>query len=108
MKLLYCEKCQDVVRLIEKERTCRCGLSGGRYIDDLNAEYWGDSAYPIGFANTSFLAAKNAIKACRVVKDERLKALIHDEDRVFIAFTIPDVCETMKKVRKPRKDRKNS
>ena len=33
MKLIYCEKCQDVVRLFQPEmRYCQCRLCGGKYI----------------------------------------------------------------------------
>lgn len=36
MKLLYCTKCGDVVRLIHtKWRKCECGKSGGQYNVDL-------------------------------------------------------------------------
>ena len=30
MKLLNCRRCDDVVKLVEDERSCECGLSHGR------------------------------------------------------------------------------
>ena len=50
MKLLYCPRCLDIVRLMRHERTCECGAVSGRYIDNSNAEYAG-GAMPIGLAN---------------------------------------------------------
>jgi hypothetical protein len=42
MKLIFCEKCHDLVKLKKKmDRTCECGEFGGKYVDDLNAEIWG-------------------------------------------------------------------
>jgi len=57
MKLIICERCDDVVKLSTKEwRSCECGASGGRYMDDLNAEIWG-SCQAIGFSNPSLVDA---------------------------------------------------
>ena len=56
MKFIFCTKCLDVVKLQSIKRTCLCGASFGRYIDDVNAEI-GGLAIPIGFANTSFYRA---------------------------------------------------
>lgn len=36
MKLLICKECQDVIRLIDTKRTCRCGKVGGSVIGRLN------------------------------------------------------------------------
>lgn len=58
MKLLLCKECADIVRLIQDEkRICKCGKVGGRYIDDLNAVYFGELAVPIGFENSTLLKA---------------------------------------------------
>ena len=86
MKLIYCLDCDSVVRLTGKrERVCECGRSGGKYLDDLNAEFFGENAVPLGFANSSFIEA------------------IHNRPHEgmgerFTAFVIPTVCKTMKYV----------
>lgn len=56
MKLLYCLECHDVVRLHRKTRACECGLTGGRYVDDSQAEVFGDGV-PFALQNTDFHAA---------------------------------------------------
>jgi len=57
MKLLLCKECQDIVRLIDVKRTCKCGKVGGKYTDDLSAIYFGEMAVPIGFANSTLVKA---------------------------------------------------
>jgi hypothetical protein len=84
MKLIYCPLCQDVVRLKFTTRFCSCKKSSGVYIDDLNAEIYGD-AIPIGFQNSSFMKA---------IKSQR-----ENESIKFEAFVIPKVCKTIKKSR---------
>lgn len=66
MKLLFCPKCQDVVRLFQKRKVCECGASWGEYIDNLYATYGGE-AIPLAIGWTSFL---NAL-AVRDDKDHR-------------------------------------
>ena len=84
MKLLLCRKCQDVVRLIQKERSCECGCVKGRYINNIYAEYSGEHAVPLGFANGSFVQAiRNQPKS--------------GWGENFEAFVIPQECETFKK-----------
>ncbi|MCL2648441.1 MAG: hypothetical protein FWD61_15770 [Phycisphaerales bacterium] len=56
MKLIFCSRCQDVVRLIDQTRRCRCGLSGGRYTNGARAVYFGD-AVPLGIINHSLRTA---------------------------------------------------
>jgi len=85
MKLVYCKECNSVVRLIaERERVCECGRSGGQYKKDgLNAEFFGENAVPIGFANSSFKEA---------IQDRPHSG----PGSIFTAFVIPTVCGTMK------------
>jgi hypothetical protein len=47
MKLLYCYKCNDIVRLQTEERKCSCGLTSGKYLYRRYAEYSGDYAVPL-------------------------------------------------------------
>lgn len=83
MKLIFCKKCQDIIRLFEETRKCRCGKSGGRYIDEKNAEYWGINAVPIGINNKDFaLAIKHVDK------------INGDRGHIFDAFVIKKDCKT--------------
>lgn len=56
MKLIHCQACGDVVRLHPVERSCLCGRSGGRYLDDSHATFHGP-AVPIGIITRSLLVA---------------------------------------------------
>jgi DNA-directed RNA polymerase subunit F len=53
MKLLYCEECGDIFSLNDKRKTCRCGKTFGKYIDDRNGIYGGPSIC-LGLDNMSF------------------------------------------------------
>jgi len=86
MKLLLCPECQDVVRLFNDWRTCRCGRVRGRYVNDRLAEYAGP-AVPLGFHNGSLL--------------EAMQAWLSTEGKAagnFTAFTIAPDCPTFRKV----------
>ena len=76
MKLFLCPVCEDVVRMVEGEmRYCRCGKSGGMYVDKTMAEIEGH-AIPIGISNNSLLNV--------------LKLHLKSETPVHVvAFTIP-------------------
>lgn len=87
MKLLFCSICHDVFRLDHDARECHCGLVGGKYVDDLNAEYYGKDAIPLGFANETF--AEAVCNQPHAGMGER-----------FTAFVIPKECDTFKKVNK--------
>lgn len=56
MKLIFCEKCKDIVLLRSADRKCECGSSGGRYTDEINAVVYGH-AIPLGITNISFVQA---------------------------------------------------
>jgi len=56
MKLIYCPECQDIVKLTREDRTCLCGKSHGRYLNDFDALYGGE-AVPLFIDNPSFLRA---------------------------------------------------
>lgn len=58
MKLLFCNSCNDTFRLfVDTPKTCHCGATQGQYeADGLHAWYSGP-ATPLGFANSSFVAA---------------------------------------------------
>lgn len=90
MKLILCKNCSDVIRLFEEVRHCKCGRTGGKYLNDVESEYWGEDAMPIGFANPSLLQALRG-------QPEKGKG------REFKAFIIPKDCPTMKKVKNAAK-----
>lgn len=102
MKLILCEMCSDIVALkIGTGRSCSCGQSGGRYINNLDAEVWGP-CFKIGFANASFIEALRAQK----FEGDSKETMIYGYERVtkgrdFQAFIIPESAETMKRVEKP-------
>lgn len=84
MKLIFCKKCQDIVRLFSELRTCKCGECSGRYINDIYAIYnGGENVIPIGFGNNSFLdAVENQPEGM-------------GKGKVFKAFVIPKKCLSM-------------
>lgn len=93
MKLLLCLKCSDIFSLrTEKERTCLCGSTKGKYIDNLNAEISGP-CMPIGFANSSFL---QALKMQRI-ENFHQKEPTCCEGVDFIAFFIHNCASSIKR-----------
>jgi hypothetical protein len=82
MKLIFCAKCQDVVKLTYHLRYCGCGECWGRYLEDgLNAQI-SANAIPLGFLNSSLI---NALR-------DRPKEGMGSE---FVAFVIPEKCDTI-------------
>lgn len=99
MKLILCEKCSDVVALkVNIDRSCFCGLSGGRYIDTLDAEVWGP-CFKLGFANFSLVKALRAQKfngdSHEVIP---YAGGLATKGRSFEAFVIPESATSMKRV----------
>jgi len=83
VKLIYCTECNDIVCLVKgTDRKCQCLHAGGRYLDNLNAVYWG-TAVPLGLDNNSLVWA------------------VRRQPRTgwgdnFNAFVIPKECATFK------------
>ena len=68
MKLIWCPKCWDVVKLHYPDRQCECGESGGRYNQDGDtATIWG-KAVVIGLLNT-FFRRELTLKQVREIKE---------------------------------------
>ena len=84
MKLIFCRECEDVIRLNFDKRTCLCGKSGGRYLDNIQAEIHGPCV-ALGFGNGPF------VRAVR----EALRADPGSMGIFFKAFVIPEGCETI-------------
>lgn len=89
MKLIYCTDCNSVLNLNVELKTCPCGKSGGRYLNRIDAEYFGKDAIPLGFNNFSLAAAITGQP-----KSGRGK--------IFEAFVISKKCPTLKKKRNPK------
>lgn len=79
MKLLLCTECGDIFNLSYEVRQCTCGKTSGKYIDNLNAEYYGGT--PLGFDNRTLVEA---------IKQQPNDGL----GRNFTAFVIPKQCKT--------------
>lgn len=56
MKLLFCPECFDVFKLEAKERSCKCGMVTGRYINISEAVTNG-KGYSIAIGNGSLINA---------------------------------------------------
>jgi hypothetical protein len=90
MKLFYCPKCQDVVKLHdEKPRTCACGENRGRVASDGLTAYLSAGAIPLGFNNSSFL------KALRLHHQQVAQGCQRDVSIEFTAFVIEPECSTV-------------
>lgn len=83
MKLIFCEKCKDVVAIRPQKRSCFCGASWGQYLNSLDAVFGGESI-PLGFANSSFLEA---------LRDQPTTG----SGAVFMAFVIEKNCPTFRR-----------
>lgn len=57
MKLIFCDVCEDMVKLNYHKRYCKCRESWGKYTKDGIHAIIGGSAIPIGIANYSFVMA---------------------------------------------------
>ncbi len=58
MKLFLCRKCKDVVRCFYKERTCKCGESSGKYLENgVEAIFRGKNCVPLGMDNNAIAKA---------------------------------------------------
>jgi hypothetical protein len=84
MKLLLCLECDSIFNLDYYEKKCNCGRVSGKYIDGVNAVYWGDSAYPLAFSNHSF---ENALRN-QPIRGMGIR---------FDAFVVPKECNTFLK-----------
>lgn len=84
MKLLYCPQCHDIVALYQEKRSCLCGLSSGKYLDDRVTVKIDGAAIVLGFSNSEFFAA---------VRNQPEYGLGHE----FLAFVLPKSTEVVKK-----------
>ena len=75
MKLIFCPDCQDVFKLDFEFRTCKCGKSSGRYIDNTNAVVNG---YGISLAIGNGSLNNSMWKLKLDKKDRTRKEYIHE------------------------------
>ena len=81
MKLILCTECDDIFNLQSRMKTCGCGKSKGRYINELRAKIKGP-CIPLVIANESFISAL----LLRPAKGMGSK---------FDAFVIPEECASV-------------
>lgn len=64
MKLLMCDACRDTVSLTHDDitRTCKCGKTAGKYLEDKVTAIVTESAIVFGIDNNSFLNALATVK----------------------------------------------
>lgn len=90
MKLLYCRRCRDIIKLSLQLKSCECGACKGMYSDERQAQYVGEFAVPLGIRNSTFLEAINNQPATN--NEDGLS------DVFFDAFVIPKVCPTLERI----------
>ncbi len=61
MKLMYSKECRDLVALSPQQRSCRCGASSGRYVDE-SLVVQTESAWSLALDNYGLRAAVSAFE----------------------------------------------
>lgn len=82
MKLFLCPMCADIMAMLVKDwRSCRCGESAGRYLEDGDFVEVSGKAIPIGILNSTVLAAvRNWGKDNPSLVDLDIKAFLFKKD----------------------------
>lgn len=93
MKLIYCPKCKDIVKLHDELRSCLCGASRGMYLNDQLALVDGD-AVPLGVDNRSFLETLERSKSSK----------IGYEELIFLSFFFRNDAKNIRKLPKSSKN----
>ena len=83
MKLIFCPKCQDMLKLQRELRMCDCMSSWGQYDDNGIDATIGGEAIPIGIDNYTFSEA---------IRNRPMAGL----GSTFEAFVIPEICNTVR------------
>ena len=97
MKLMVCHTCNDILALRPEWRSCACGQTSGRYVDDLDAVVWGEPGQfcAVGFRNGEL---------ARAIREQREHGDLPPSDRfggfppgrVFEAFLLPVDCPSVR------------
>ena len=82
MKLLLCLDCDDIFNIDYEIKSCNCGATKGKYIDERNAIYSGINAIPLAFDNYSFAKA---------IKNQPVDTFFGEP---FTALVVPKICKT--------------
>lgn len=94
MKLLMCLNCGDIFNLTSNVKSCRCGNSSGRYVDNLNVEIKGNCK-AIGFANQKFI---NAYQLQKIEDEAQSGKPVCCNGVPFDAFFIPESLTSVKRI----------
>ena len=90
MKLLYCQRCKDIITLAYQLKACSCGMSKGMFSDTLNAQYTGEFAVPLGIRTKSLEDA---------IRNQPAKDTPDHKGGVKItAYVIPKICVSMERL----------
>ena len=99
MKLLFCVSCGDVLALKGQKRSCECGQSSGRYIDQLNAEVSGP-CFVLAFLNREFFGIVSE-QLSRGDLEEKLVSppyVGETKGRVFTGILVPESASSLKRL----------
>lgn len=99
MKILACLKCNQLFSLGIEYQECKGNHGGGKYIDNLNAEVWGDrkEIQILGFSNSSFIdALRSQINHGDQAGMMPYAGSYVHKGRDFTAFIIPESAPTVK------------
>lgn len=69
MKLLFCRKCSDIIKLVYEKRACLCGKTWGYIkdnLDDVCDEAYINGGLPIAIDNNDILIAQ-AVEKCSIL-----------------------------------------
>jgi len=90
MKLLYCKRCHDIIKLSQRLKTCDCGNVKGMYSTERQAQFVGEFAVPLGIQNSSFERAVN--------QQPKTNNEDGESEATFEAFVIPEICPTLERI----------
>lgn len=93
MKLLMCPTCLDIFNLTLETKTCVCGQSYGKYVNDLDVEI-SEIAIPIAFSSTSF---DEALYRQRI-ENKYAKDDTCCKGQEFTAFFIPEWAKSIRRI----------
>jgi hypothetical protein len=62
VKLLFCERCEDIFKLGYKLKTCECGRVKGKYQRNGHNAVVNGKGYSVAMGNGSFLSAIRALE----------------------------------------------
>lgn len=103
VKLLLCVVCNQIFNLSHTYAECRGAHGGGQYVDEVNAQVWGDreKIFVLGFANGSLVSAlREQIQDGDLDEKMRYGGGFETVGRDFTAFIIPESASSVERVAK--------